>query len=487
MAKNKRVRVIDSSQFKLKPRKTKRKKGLNKNRKSSNKSRRRKVVKSSRKWVYIVIETKVRELDAKLLLAYYLLKEGYNVVLGHTLTIEKCLEFFPPGIFLDKGVGTKDKIRRFKEAKKYGHAVVNLEEEGFPLSEKNLYIKGYLSHESLKLLDYEFCWGEIQKKVIADRYPQFKNKCVITGNARFDLLKRKYRPMFAEEVTNLKSKHGDFILINTRFPPYTKTINEDGSIDTNRMKRYQMMYGTEKIKEYGDLYRGFIALVRDLSHRYPQYKIIIRPHPSDITDVYRKDLSGLKNVSIIREGNVVNWILASKLVIHNGCTTGAESFLLEKPVISYIPVQTYKSHLPDDLSIKMYNAERVCTFIDHELKTYNFRDNKYRELEKNALLSRYSAGVGNTFAYENIIRNLKTLPVQPSGTNRIHMSPRFKKKLQKELSKKIYKNPLAMEYLPSLTTSEIRHILDKIQSIENDQNDINIRLFKNKICEIRLD
>ena len=38
------------------------------------------------------------------------------------------------------------------------------------------------------------------------------------------------------------------------------------------------------------------------------------------------------------EGNVVPWLLACSMLIHNGCTTAVEGYILKRPVIAYVPL-----------------------------------------------------------------------------------------------------------------------------------------------------
>ncbi len=54
------------------------------------------------KRLYIPVETKNREFDAKLLAACTAAESGYTVVLGYKKQLLKHLEELPPGIFLIK-------------------------------------------------------------------------------------------------------------------------------------------------------------------------------------------------------------------------------------------------------------------------------------------------------------------------------------------------------------------------------------------------
>ena len=78
-------------------------------------------------------------------------------------------------------------------------------------------------------------------------------------------------------------------------------------------------------------------MIKKLSKNFPDQTIILRPHPVEKLETYTNYLSNLYNVHIIREGSAKEWILNASMVIHSACTTGIESFLAEKPVISFYP------------------------------------------------------------------------------------------------------------------------------------------------------
>lgn len=438
------------------------------------------------RWLYLPIETKVRELDAKLLLTYYAVQQNYNVVIGLSGMIEQALEFLPEGIFLDKGYKVNEKFKRFKKAKDSGHLIINLDEEGFPLTEKEIFLRHRIDYKSLNMQDYEFCWGEIQKRTITDKYPFASKKCIVTGNPRLDLLNKKYRVLFNDKVEEIKKKHGDFILVNTKFPLYTKCVDDNGIFNEQLFERVASSFGEKLKKQSLNEYKNFIKMIKELSKRYPNTNIVVRPHPSDKFSVYTRDLKGFKNVFIVHEGNVINWILASKLVIHSGCTTGVESFLLEKPVISYISTAEDKYDLPNELSIKVYNLKNLFYIIDHNVENYLFSRNAFNENKKRQLLLRHALVKGK-FAYENIITELNKVNLYNRRKEININSPDFLYKLNAEMNRKIYRdNTIVKQKFPSLSKEEIEHFFNKLNKIENINRKITVRKLHDKLFEIRL-
>ena len=72
---------------------------------------------------------------------------------------------------------------------------------------------------------------------------------------------------------------------------------------------------------------------------------------------------------IVREGAAVSWILASELLIHDGCTTGLESYFSEIPTINYIPFGDPETdlYLPNTVGVDCDTEEEVMMRIEQVL------------------------------------------------------------------------------------------------------------------------
>jgi hypothetical protein len=81
--------------------------------------------------------------------------------------------------------------------------------------------------------------------------------------------------------------------------------------------------------------KAFYEMLPVLRARYPDRKIIVRPHPAENHQRWRDLVSRIDGVEVHGDGPVIPWILASDLLIHNACTTGIEALLLDHPAIAY--------------------------------------------------------------------------------------------------------------------------------------------------------
>ena len=101
--------------------------------------------------------------------------------------------------------------------------------------------------------------------------------------------------------------------------------------------------------------------------------IIVRPHPSESFSIYNDIAAKCERVKVISEGNVIPWLLASKTLVHNGCTTGLEAYALGVPAISYL--STFNEYydydfqgLPTKLSYQSFSFEELEATLSGILK-----------------------------------------------------------------------------------------------------------------------
>ncbi len=109
--------------------------------------------------LYIGLETKVREFDAKLLLSCVAAEAGYDVVLGQQKMFLNRLENMPRGILLSKSI-SPSKAKKYVHYNKLGFKLVAYDEEGLAPFNADEYQKRRVSVDSLKPLEYFFAWGQ---------------------------------------------------------------------------------------------------------------------------------------------------------------------------------------------------------------------------------------------------------------------------------------------------------------------------------------
>ncbi len=402
------------------------------------------------RWLYLPIEVKVRELDAKLLLSYYAVRQGYQVIIGDLPLVAKAAANYQSGIYFAKGGPKGFRKRMVTNAIQHGQTVVELDEEGL-LIEKNKYIRDRMRKDTLKLVEHEYCWGEYQKQIITDTYPDMADKCHVVGNPRFDLLKPKFQEVYQDEVKSLQQQYGDFILINTRFSLYNAAKGKKETVFVQHIKA---------------LYQSFLEMIKQTARHFPHLNIVIRPHPAENFNSYWRMFQKISNIHVVHEGAINKWLLAAKIVIHNGCTSGIEAFLLDKPVIAYLPFDTEEIELPNVLGFKATTLTELHDTVDHLLHHQavipgDDRLYHYCRWEIDSYSVDYILDLCNTISLPSPPHNLSNL--------RIHQ----KKNLRKQKRKF------------SLSEEEIRSFFQKLDKIESQSPKQTIKQLSRNIFHIK--
>ena len=331
----------------------------------------------------IPVENQVRELDAKLLLACMAAERGYPVLLGSRAYCHFAAAGAPRGLYLAKSMrGLSNSM--FRILRLLGHEIVSWEEEALVHPPPETYFSVRLSPKTIALVSHIFAWGE-ENADLFKQYPHFpKNLPLhVTGNPRGDLWRPELRPYFDEAVARLRRTYGDFLLINTNFTEINPFLPAIGLFLPSRRPSGKPKFGqigkgmtlefarNQRLHKRIALAR-FLKLIPALERAFPKLTIVLRPHPSERHDIYRRLSRRCQRVQVIHQGNVIPWLLAAKALLHHGCTTGLEAYLLKTPAISYLPNpnQLYDydfQGLPTQLSHQCFGFDELAGLLREAL------------------------------------------------------------------------------------------------------------------------
>lgn len=337
-----------------------------------------------KKWVVIRLEITTREFFSKSLLAYKLANMGFGVIVTNSLT--ERVDRFPKGAYIVNSI-YKNNHDKLKGIKKYGNRIYVLDEESLVIRDEEEYLRR-IPIENMVLVDKFFCTGLNHIKIMRKGIPSQVNKFVVTGNPRINFLHKMFDEIESSKVDEIIAEHGDFVLLVSNFG----TVNLFGS-KTDKIDRYNKKYKTfaqqglleginskqefdERFSHYEEIFQSFLLLIERLGGEYKNIKIIIRPHPAEDHKIWNTLASKYQNIHVIHDGNLTEWIKASRLVIQNGCTSAIESLFLNKPCISYRPVvnESYDQLLPSEVSVNFFEEQSV---IDEIATALNSGENIY--------------------------------------------------------------------------------------------------------------
>lgn len=296
------------------------------------------------KLLYIPIEEGIRDLEPRLLLTRFALHDGWTVVIGQQWLMHAAAALFPSGVFFFKGANQRQKDWMLN-ARSQGHAVVAIEEEATAIAEP-LILKRQMAAECPDLLDLYLAQGTHHAQTMIEAHPGLENRVHEVGVSRFDLLRSEFLTRRKAMVDKLVAKNGDFILINTNFgyanshwgsPEefFNRVVVGNGLIDQSNQNEVELFANRLEFERH--TMNGFVDLIGALSG---DARIVVRPHLAEnmeVWDTLQSDQGWGPNVEVVREGPAIDWILASRLLIQNSCTTGIEAAFMGQPVISFVP------------------------------------------------------------------------------------------------------------------------------------------------------
>ena len=153
------------------------------------------------------------------------------------------------------------------------------------------------------------------------------------------------------------------LLSEKEFKEYLKFFKEAGYLNRGYTIDNLIKHRKDIFKMFNEYYKLITALSKKTD-----LKIIIRPHPADELKNY-KLFQKLRNVKVIKEGNISEWIYHAKMVVHSGCTGGFEASIRGLPTISYIPFVSDHGHkLADKFSKKTTNMGECIKIIEKTSK-----------------------------------------------------------------------------------------------------------------------
>lgn len=317
----------------------------------------------------IPVENQVRELDAKLLLACVAAERGVPVVIGSRTYVNFAMTHLPRGLFLAKSLRSISK-KMMGIIRGLGHQIVAWDEESLVRYTSPEYYAWRYSEDTFRYVDQLFAWGPDDAAFFAGYHGYTGAPIHVTGNPRIDLLRPDVRGYFEPEVAALRARYGDFILVNTNFSFVNSFVPSLNLIERDRAGQpsvsrtglgMSLPFALGMAQHQQAIYDAFLDLMPRLAAWFPDHRIVLRPHPSENHDVWRNLLAHCPKVDVVHEGNVVPWLMAAKVLLHNGCTTAVEASVLETPAVSYMPVtsEVYDYHLPNGLSHAASTPEEV--------------------------------------------------------------------------------------------------------------------------------
>jgi len=458
--------------------------------------------------LFMPVENQVRELDSKLLLACIAAKRGFSSVIGSRREMHIHISSFPRGIYLAKSVPVHRNII-FKIMRKLGHEIVAWDEEALVHPQAETYYRRRVCPLGLRYVSHLFAWGEDNAELWR-QYPELPIGMPIhvTGNPRGDLLRPKMRALFDKDAEELRKTYGDFILVNTNFNHVNafspdlnlfRPVKKPGEEPSfGRAARGMSRDYAEGLRDHKqDIFEKFQQLIPALEQAFPDYNIVVRPHPTENPHIYHDIAAQCDRVQVTNEGNVVPWLVATRALIHNSCTTGVEAYIMGVPAISYrAAVNEYYDYgfyrLPNLLSHECFDFKELRVTLERIL---NGELGTADGDERKALIDQYLTAQEGPLACERMVDVLEgvmegrlELPRPPLHDRLAGWSMSTIRTLIKRAKERLPGSHNRPEFqrhrYPEVSLEEIRARLSWFQQVFGDSKELKVEQISQQFFEI---
>jgi surface carbohydrate biosynthesis protein len=429
------------------------------------------------------MEIKARELEGRSLIAFEAASRGFTTIIGNKIHIKKMLRDsrFPPGIYFEKSL-TRGKDEQIREMANKGCCIVSQDEESGILKlsyDKFLSIRS--TSDTVNSASAIFCWGDNDYNAWKNYYSNCKEKFYLTGSPRIDFWRPEFHSYYQQDVDLILKKYKKFVLISSNFSQANSYMTENERIERAKrvgvIKSKQDEDEIDKIRNRVDLFNCFGNLVNHLSSKYRNVNFIVRPHPSENMAGWKKALKNRNNIHIVFEGSISPWVRASKLVLHNACTTGIEAYVSGIPAVAYLPIKSDRNEkLSNQISIACSTENEVINCIDNVIEKKNFCSH-FNTVNDNLIGSKL-INIKGDIAAKKIVDVLEKLNVDEYSTIRTGYSEwisdkrlsarRIFDKFRRFENKSIRK-------FPNLKLSELKKIQKNLTKVKNNYGQCEIK------------
>ena len=442
--------------------------------------------------IVLPVETQVREMDAKLLLACVAAERGHRSYIGFQNEIRAKINNIPAGVFIAKGFASR-KARFLRILKRLGFTVLAWDEEGLVHPPADIYGKRRISAESLFFLEGIFSWGADYTELLKGLSFYDGTAIYQEGNPRLDLLRAEIRHFYDAEVASLRRKYGRYILLNSNFGRVNSAIKRrrdegvagpgsDPDLDRkwlNNMDYRRTLY---------EHFRGMLSLVAE---KFPEYRVVLRPHPAERLESWRDIEAQHKNLHVLFEGNVIPWLLGAEILVHNGCTTAIESVLLGKPAVCYQPIAPLSEdwHLPNSISHQAMSDRHLIDLLRSHLDAHS---RLAVTGEQRRLLDSYVDIKPDRLSSDRIIDVMEKLGSAKAAPSRYdgvlgRADARLRaaqKKLRSIIPGDIYSPWHQEKQFPKLAISDVEAMIDRFRKATGRFSDVRVSAFATNVFMI---
>ena len=261
-----------------------------------------------------------------------------------------------------------------------GIDVFVLDTEGYLSSDKHaMLLEAVRRIDVAPWLQGYFVWGSAAGEALAKSDLRLAPKLEVTGCPRFDLLAPRWRG-------TLKYERSGYVLLNPNFNG-VNPLQSSPAEERNSMIRsgWEPAYLDRFLEDMRAGFAGFLELCATLPRRLPHLSFVVRPHPFELAEPYRKAVAGLPNVRLNTEGEVLPVLANARRLVHFNCNTSVEARLLGLAPIQtgFLTTDFLRTHLPlyTGVSVLAHDIDDLGRLLEDD-RVLAARDNSAGVLDR---------------------------------------------------------------------------------------------------------
>lgn len=281
----------------------------------------------------------VRELESNVLISKYFYEFGGEArIYSINFNYFKSIKDNTPGSIVMPWLYDKNEYEFIKpfNNKSINTPVINLHQEqiGIPSNQGFMLPSDRYSRDVIHI-----CWGKnFAKLLFKNGVP--KENIYITGSQRLDLYHERFKSLRKSKL-ELAQKydldvHKKWLLLPGSFGIAFLSESEISSLERR---------GHSQIKSLKELSFKTLKIISEWIKKISKdldLEIIFRPHPGVSNNYYNDKFNNYKNIHLISELNIKEWIFNSDIIAVWNSTTAIEGWFANKTVIGYQPIPLTK-------------------------------------------------------------------------------------------------------------------------------------------------
>lgn len=328
-----------------------------------------------RKALLFPVETTVRELDFRIVMACYCARPDNQIFIGNHTDIYHLGTRLRNALYLGKNLLNVSAARKtvcYREFKEARGRMIHLDEEGAVFNGgEDIWrqvLDMRLDPRWLEAEDHLCTWGQFQKDHYASFSPAVAPHIHATGHPRLNLAHPFFSGLYEEETRSLQEAVGPMILINTNFSfgnhalyPAAMLREKQVAPDNRDLRNYYLDYYAYCAGKLP----VFLQLASRLSDSFPGHTIVFRPHPSENLTPYLAMAEHIPRMRVETRGSLVAWLRASDCLVHSGCTTALEALAGGVPVVNFqpLPGNRFVQQIPDLVGMRASSLDEAVEAV----------------------------------------------------------------------------------------------------------------------------